>query len=106
MNGLVELYRKTYGGQTKEAKGTKNMPPEVKAKFEANKKNPPGPAGGPGHGSEKKAAEVKLAEFKGGKVASASFFDELEKLNAADVAQMERASMREDSLVQKIRGLS
>lgn len=55
------------------AGGIKNLPPEAKAKFEANKKNPPGPAGGPGHGSQKmsevddllsKCSAKELAEFE------------------------------------------
>jgi hypothetical protein len=42
----------------KQAKGFKNLPPKVQAKIQANKKNPPGPAGGPGHGSEKHSEEI------------------------------------------------
>ncbi len=42
----------------KAAGGIKNLKPADKAKFQANKKNPPGPAGGPSHGT----AEAKSAE--------------------------------------------
>ena len=42
----------------KQSKGFKNLPPKVQAKIQANKKNPPGAAGGPGHGSEKMSDEI------------------------------------------------
>lgn len=101
-NALVDLYNEKYGG----TKTAGKMPPAVKAKFEANAGNPGAAPGGkkPARGTEKKADE-KLAEFQGGKIANAAFFNELGQLNARDVASMNQAFLREDSLVQKIRSL-
>lgn len=109
MSALVKLFNEKYGGESKEARGgLKNMPPEVRAKFEANKGKPGAAPGGkkPAKGEEKKAAEIKVAEYQGGKVASAAFFDELEKLNAADADALKQAQMRQDPLIEKIRGLA
>lgn len=105
MSALVKLFEQKYGGRSKEAAGLKNLPPQAKAKFEANKKNPPGPAGGPGTGA-KKEGSVKLGEFEGGGIASKSFFEELDRLNAEDLKEIRKQAMLADPLVQKIRSLA
>lgn len=60
----------------KEAAGFQKLAPKAKAKVEANKANPPGPAGGPGHGS---------AKVSGDEVDAA-----LAKLSAAELAGLEK----------------
>jgi len=96
MGFLADLYQKKYA-----AGNVKNLSPEDQAKFKANKKNPPGPAGGPGHGT--KTSADKIAQFTGGKVASAAFFDELGKLNADDEAAIKKAALKQDPLVQALK---
>ena len=102
MSSIVDLYNEKFGTKTA---AIKDMPPAVKAKFDANKKNPPGKAGGPGHGSEKTSAD-KLAEFQGGKIANVAFFDELGKCVAQDKLDLQQKEASADPLVQAIRTLS
>jgi len=102
MGHLAALYQKKYGA-SKEAAGMTNLSPKDQAKFKANKKNPPGPAGGPGTGAKKEAAEQ---QFLGGKTASAAFFDELGKLNAADEATIKEAALKQDPLIKALKEIA